>query len=831
MDSISELPDALLLEILSYLPTREVVTTMVLSKRWKYLYAFVPTLEYDHNSYQDGEDRSFSRFVYSSLLLHEAPVLKGLTILLGQNTGAIDIGVCVRTAIKRHTRHLDIEIDDTCSAETINPVILPTSLYTGCTMLVSLWLTNVVLMDSSSTVSFPSLKLLALLSVRCPNNEFVPKILAGCPVLENLLVDRCTGDNVNLFVVRVPSLKILSLQNVSDIHSDGFLIDAPCLELMRINENTKGFCGIEHNMPKIDAASLCVTCNRTEQILSSLTSLQQLRLCLMTSKDAYPEGIAFNRLVELTLCTSEPECLNLLMRLLKDSPKLRVLRLEQWIHESMTSYPFQYNPSHILPRSLYTGSRMLVYLELKSVTLMDVSSLPSFPTLKTLSLVSVKYPGEEFVFCPAVMRYVAWWELLLSENETHSFCLRMKLTATSDLFASQPPLHCPCLSSFSRPRRHGLHLPIKNSSLSIVALSDSDSPSSTAFSRRAILLAPPLLSAAASLFLKPSLSLASEENSSATVTSPAEPATPPPKSLAVNDIGVWITIAVKCGVRDMSIDIDLSSSSTPVILPRSLYTAGSRMLVFLKLKSVTLMDVSSLPSFPALKKLGLVSVKYPGDEFVRRLLSSCHVLEDLVVKQRPDDNVTIFTVKVPSLKRASLNKSSKRRTEGEDGFVIDAPSLEYLGISFGPVGSCVIENDMPKIVKANVVAAQSSSGVTLTSFTSAKRLYICLPYSKTHGNVCGYRTLHWDEPSSVPETLLFVLETLEWKNYRGWNIERELASFVLKHARRLKVATFTPQASTLVRMELRTTLRDKYRMITELARLPRGSTECELVFG
>ncbi|KAJ4885157.1 hypothetical protein Rs2_35250 [Raphanus sativus] len=100
----------------------------------------------------------------------------------------------------------------------------------------------------------------------------------------------------------------------------------------------------------------------------------------------------------------------------------------------------------------------------------------------------------------------------------------MKLTATNDLFASQPPLHCPCLSSSSRPRRHGLHLPTKNNSLSIVALSDSDPPSSTAFSRRAILLAPPLLSAAASFFLKPSLSLASEETSPATVKSPAEAA-------------------------------------------------------------------------------------------------------------------------------------------------------------------------------------------------------------------------------------------------------------------------------------------------------------------
>lgn len=74
---------------------------------------------------------------------------------------------------------------------------------------------------------------------------------------------------------------------------------------------------------------------------------------------------------------------------------------------------------------------------------------------------------------------------------------------------------------------------------------------------------------------------------------------------------------------------------------------------------------------------------------------------------------------------------------------------------------------------------------------------------------------------------MLVLETFEWRNYRGRNVERELASFVLKHAKRLKVATFSPLTST----QLDTTLEEKYRMITELARLPRGSTECELVFG
>ncbi|XP_010516216.1 PREDICTED: protein RETICULATA-RELATED 6, chloroplastic-like [Camelina sativa] len=114
----------------------------------------------------------------------------------------------------------------------------------------------------------------------------------------------------------------------------------------------------------------------------------------------------------------------------------------------------------------------------------------------------------------------------------------MKLTATNDLFVSQPLLfHCPCSSSSSLPRRrrfHGFHFPInlaneKNNSVSVVALSDSDLlPSRAAFSRRAVLLSP-LLASAASLILKPSVSLASEESSSATVTSsPAESPAPPP---------------------------------------------------------------------------------------------------------------------------------------------------------------------------------------------------------------------------------------------------------------------------------------------------------------
>lgn len=54
MGMISDLPDHMLLEILSWLPTREVVATMLLSRQWKFLWKQVAKLDYDF-SQNDGK--------------------------------------------------------------------------------------------------------------------------------------------------------------------------------------------------------------------------------------------------------------------------------------------------------------------------------------------------------------------------------------------------------------------------------------------------------------------------------------------------------------------------------------------------------------------------------------------------------------------------------------------------------------------------------------------------------------------------------------------------------------------------------------------------------
>ncbi|XP_010480833.1 PREDICTED: probable FBD-associated F-box protein At1g32375 [Camelina sativa] len=209
---------------------------MVLSKRWQFLLMLVPKLVYD-DSYLNVEYGRFARFVDRSLTLHEAPVLDTLHLILGKTTcGTGDIRVWLKTADKRCLRKLIIKINSDKSS-----VVLPMSLYTCCRMLVTLKLKNAVLVDVTSSFSFPSLKKLSLVTMKYPD------------------------DNVFIFNVRVPSLKCLVLHNKEGTGVDGgFVIDTPSLECLDIFDNRGEFCVIENNMTNIVKANVCFVLRITD---------------------------------------------------------------------------------------------------------------------------------------------------------------------------------------------------------------------------------------------------------------------------------------------------------------------------------------------------------------------------------------------------------------------------------------------------------------------------------------------------------------------------------------------------------------------------------------
>ena len=57
-------------------------------------------------------------------------------------------------------------------------------------------------------------------------------------------------------------------------------------------------------------------------------------------QDAYSDGSVFHRLVHLKICTCATEWLNLLMCVLRDSPKLRAIKLRQVLIFHLKSFIF-----------------------------------------------------------------------------------------------------------------------------------------------------------------------------------------------------------------------------------------------------------------------------------------------------------------------------------------------------------------------------------------------------------------------------------------------------------------------------------------------------------
>ncbi|RHN45150.1 putative F-box domain-containing protein [Medicago truncatula] len=70
VDRISNLPDDILIHILSSFPTKQAFVTSILSKRWKHLWCYVPDveLEFVDDKAEEAKNSLFDKFVYSVLV-------------------------------------------------------------------------------------------------------------------------------------------------------------------------------------------------------------------------------------------------------------------------------------------------------------------------------------------------------------------------------------------------------------------------------------------------------------------------------------------------------------------------------------------------------------------------------------------------------------------------------------------------------------------------------------------------------------------------------------------------------------------------------------------
>ncbi|XP_020881408.1 F-box/LRR-repeat protein At3g26922-like isoform X2 [Arabidopsis lyrata subsp. lyrata] len=274
-DRISDLPEALLLHILSLLPVKDVVSTSVLSKPWRSLWKLVPKLKFDYENFQ-SEHETYSEIVCRLLLSNKAPVLESLHLdfKVGKCRAA-DVGMWIGIAYARHVRDLVLHVISEKGSFTF-----PTSLY-NCETLESLTLRSWVLVDVPAQVCLKSLRTLHLDYVDYKEDETFLNLLSGCPNLENLVLYQEVPD-METFTIAVPSLQRLTVVDANDAKGHGgYVINAPSLKYLKIyGFKALEFCMIENAPELVEATIMNVSKIINEKLLESLTSVKRLSLAL-----------------------------------------------------------------------------------------------------------------------------------------------------------------------------------------------------------------------------------------------------------------------------------------------------------------------------------------------------------------------------------------------------------------------------------------------------------------------------------------------------------------------------------------------------------------------
>ncbi|CAN8253410.1 unnamed protein product [Cochlearia groenlandica] len=324
MDRINGLSDELLIKILSYVPTKIAVTTSILSKRWQFLWTWLPNIEYDDEDSDIIDMRKYLHSIDKNLLLHRSPIIESLHLSFYDGPSEAEyIKRWVGIAVSRRVRELSI-------THYSNSVVLPSSLYTSKS-LVALKLEGCYV-DVPRTVCLPCLKTLQLLRVTYLKEDSLRLLLSYCPVLEDLDIQVEDDNNVKALVVIVPSLQRLSLTIDSYCScDDGYVIATPSLKYFKVVDiRVNDISYLIKHMPKLEEARIFVD-KDVRELVEAVTCVKRLSLTLHFINGElckYRAGIVFDQLEHLEINSlGDDNWSKLVIRLLKDSPKLRVLKL------------------------------------------------------------------------------------------------------------------------------------------------------------------------------------------------------------------------------------------------------------------------------------------------------------------------------------------------------------------------------------------------------------------------------------------------------------------------------------------------------------------------
>ncbi|KAK8514916.1 hypothetical protein V6N11_072726 [Hibiscus sabdariffa] len=336
--SLDNLPDPILCHILSFLPARDAVRTSILSRRWRYLFmSSISKLDLDdiqddlpNSLVPDEHIESFKKFVDSvkeidvHLLCEE--ILKLSTVLF----------TCPSLEIDVFLFYANLEQ-------------FPNLLFT-CSSLVTLKLEfRGAEMEVPTNVCLPNLRTLHLRDMEFVDGCSFPRLISGCPALEDLGLFSCFVDGVDELYIHSLLLKrlVLNYETFDDVHYKyedidyAIVIDAPSLVYFKyIGHVGRGYT--LRNTESLEKADItvfhlkAVDRDRSAALLRGICNVRVLQLSIHDYDAQFFRGPlnslhAFHNLVELEFKNHCVDCKlspTWILEFLHGVPNLKTLILD-----------------------------------------------------------------------------------------------------------------------------------------------------------------------------------------------------------------------------------------------------------------------------------------------------------------------------------------------------------------------------------------------------------------------------------------------------------------------------------------------------------------------
>ncbi|KAI8545933.1 hypothetical protein RHMOL_Rhmol07G0075800 [Rhododendron molle] len=235
-DRISALPDGLLCHILSFLHTRQAVATAILSTRWKYLFTSLPDLDVDDSLLLRPGARinaqCFTNFVYRLLLLRKTPHINRFVLTCYTRWGNPHLNAWISSVVWRNAKELDIAV------YVKEFGMVPSNDIFTCKTLVNLRLRGEYILLDPISVCLPNVKVLHLSRLEFKDDDTIRRVFSGCPLLEELVLSKCTLESVQTLDISSHSLKRLEFCGYGGDYQ--IVLNAPVLEYLEVSDCVAG---------------------------------------------------------------------------------------------------------------------------------------------------------------------------------------------------------------------------------------------------------------------------------------------------------------------------------------------------------------------------------------------------------------------------------------------------------------------------------------------------------------------------------------------------------------------------------------------------------------